>query len=75
MSKIFIWERVDYATLSYHDEGGIAVVADDLDDARRVLSGMVPTNCGAFSEDPTRTFDLSGNHDRCTFVFPDAGCC
>jgi len=75
MSKIFIWERVDEATCNYHDEGGIVVVADDLDDARRTLVGQVPENCGAFNEEPTRAFDLNGNHDRYTFVFPDAGCC
>lgn len=75
--RIFIWERVEHATTSYHPEGGIAVVARSLEEARgRLREGHVPEKCEAFSVNPDYEYRLDGEGiDPTVILFPDSGCC
>lgn len=35
--RLFIWQRVDNLTYHYHPEGGLVVVAKDLERARELI--------------------------------------
>ena len=73
--KAFIWNRVEGATDNWHSEGGLFVVAPDLEEARALLKSKVPLKCGAFGESPDHVLDLVGEEIPRVVVFPDAGCC
>jgi hypothetical protein len=68
--KIFIWERVSYLTDNYHHEGGCAVIAENLESARKTL----PEDCQAQTEEPDLISEIEHKEPK-TFIFPDAGCC
>lgn len=70
--KVFIWERIDHASSSWHTEGGLVVVAETEQRARELASkkGAFPT------EDEKPDLVILTDHDaEAVFVFPDAGCC
>lgn len=71
--KIFIWNRVNHATDSYHHEGGVAVISLSLEEARRLLEKKAP-KCGALIEPPDFHSDIITSEQK-VFIFPDAGCC
>lgn len=77
--KLFIWERVSRASTSYHDEGGIAVIAEDIGAAHDLLrkpgayGPPVPDDCEAFTASPDVERECGGPAGA--WVFPDAGCC
>ena len=67
--KMFLWQSLDGLTDSYHDGGGLAVVAESLERAWE----MVPAAKG---HDPDKTYKLAGSKlQEESFIFPDAGCC
>jgi hypothetical protein len=69
--KIFIWQGVSGITDSYHDGGGVAVIAEDLEAARAHLG-----RSSAMKEAPDFVFELKrGTKGPQTIVFPDSGCC
>ena len=46
MMFVFIWENVDYISCdTYHDDGGVAVVADSLEEARATLKSYLQEKC------------------------------
>jgi hypothetical protein len=76
--KLFIWKSVRNLTENYHSDGGLVVVAKDLDDARIFLKNHLnyaEADCEAFTTDPDATYELANNHINAFYVFPDAGCC
>lgn len=69
--KVFIWQRINRATGNYHPEGGVVVIARDLDKAVRLAAGK-----GAIIDKmPDRTLDVHDNASEEVFIFQDAGCC
>ena len=38
--NIYIWERVSHLTSSWHHEGGCAIVAETLEEAREYIKGI-----------------------------------
>jgi len=82
--KLFIWERVDNATANWHHEGGLAVMAEDLEKAREELHGYgVPVDCSAFAQEPDYVYGILDPNEGTNMaekpgvvaVFPDSGCC
>jgi len=81
--KIFIWKYVNGLTNNWHDGGGVAVVAQDLEAARKALvEGGVHTKpkgdheaCDALTKDPDASYQLADTEEPRVFYFPDAGCC
>lgn len=68
MMKLFIWDYLCELTDSYHNGGGLVVVAEDLDKAK-ALNGAIGDN------PPDRVYDLKGKNEEAVYVFPDSGCC
>lgn len=71
--KLFIWEYVYDLTDNWHKEGGLAVIAKDLDSARKIIEGKAP-NCSALNEQADFTTSVEEGEEK-IFIFPDAGCC
>jgi hypothetical protein len=67
---------VEELTQNFHDRGGCAVVANDLEAARAALleTPGVLYVCGALHEPPDWEADV-GSDETKVFIFPDAGCC
>ena len=71
MSKVFIWNNVDNLTDRYHSEGGLVVIADNLQDA-----GILAMEKGVRFNDETPTvYELKDTVEDKVYIFPDAGCC
>ena len=78
--EIYIWERLDSVSENYHKEGGLVVVARDIDHVKELVMEYN-------SKFPDPVIDFGQNIKHCTvyqlseevrpwiFVFPDAGCC
>ncbi len=66
--KMFIWQSVSGLTDSYHDGGGLAVVAASLEQAWLLAPA-------AKDEQPDKTYNLADSVDEEVFIFPDQGCC
>ena len=75
--KLFIWERVDHVTDRWHDDGGIVVVAADLDKAREEMHAhAIPVDCEAYRIDPDCVYQVADTDEPgVVAVFPNAGCC
>jgi hypothetical protein len=69
--KIYIWQRVNGVSTSYHDDGGFVAVAESLEAARE----MSLDGCAARTSPPDAEYELTDRVDATWFVFPDAGCC
>lgn len=74
--KLYIWEDLGGLTESWHDGGGVAVVAETLDEAKALIPRYgdykdKDTDIG----EPTAVYELKGDHNRKVHVFPNAGCC
>lgn len=72
--KIFIWERISNVTDSYHDGGGLTVIAPSLQEARDLINKELPEDCGALTTDPDHEFTVDSEESK-VIVFPDSGCC
>lgn len=71
--KIFIWERVEKCSDSFHEEGGVVVIADNEDVARDVANSVEGCNIQP-EEKPVASYDVFADEEK-VFIFPDAGCC
>jgi hypothetical protein len=79
--NVYIWEDLDELTTNWHSDGGLVVVADDLEMARHLMRNKgegwwpLPDGCEAFNKDPDRTIPCADTEPVAVFVFPNAGCC
>jgi hypothetical protein len=71
--KLFIWERVAGVTDSWHDEGGLTVIAPTLERARELIENECQ-GCTADKMPPDLEICCDPSDEQ-VFVFPDAGCC
>lgn len=76
--NIYIWKRLDNVTESYHHEGGLAIVARNLDHAKEVLKeriGGYPEDLPNLDVPPDAVYTLANEEETRVFIFPDRGCC
>lgn len=71
--KVFVWERIEDCSGSYHSEGGVVVFAKDETRARELANEIPDCNISK-DELPDYIRNVTGNGER-VFIFPDAGCC
>lgn len=70
--KVFIWDYIRELTDNYHPDGGLVVIAENLENAIQLatLSGVVFNN-----ELPVQELPVPEGTEAKVYVFPDAGCC
>lgn len=81
--KIFIWKDTYPVTNSYHDPGGLLVIASDLIRARELWSEYVDKldewdkfeDKSATDNDPSHVYFTDPDTEETVLVFPDSGCC
>lgn len=83
--KIFIWERVGNMSSRWHSEGGVIIIAKNLQEARKKYSDEEYTKReltdidrdidNIFVAKPSRIYELKNEESSEILVFPDAGCC
>jgi hypothetical protein len=74
--KIFIIENIrGQLTNRYHDGGGLAVIAKDLEQAKEIIK--VDKDILPIEEDWNNAivYELKDCEVATYYVFPDAGCC
>ncbi len=72
--KIFIWENVDEVSEQWHCDGGVVVVAESEDRARKIANEKDGCNIRP-DEKFTAVYQLSADVEEAVYIFPDAGCC
>jgi hypothetical protein len=76
MSKnIYIFEEVEFLTNSYHEGGGLVVIASDLDELKELVKVDKYIHLTESEIDSAKIFELKDSPPSEYFVFPDAGCC
>ena len=80
--RVFLWQRVDDMTDSYHNEAGVLVVAVDEERARALVrqareeQQRGPGAGGdSFLDAVDASWCLAGAPEERLILFPDAGCC
>lgn len=72
--KLFMWDFVGGATGSYHDGGGVVVIAETLERAREMIAAEKEREkCEALTQEPDLVRECDGPEH--ISVHPDAGCC
>ena len=73
--KMFIWERIEEATESWHPEAGLVVVAVSLDAAKFLIANNENLKPNIEIPEPSKVYELVGEHEPSVLIFPDSGCC
>jgi hypothetical protein len=71
--NVYIWNRVDQASDSYHSEGGVVVFADSLDEARSLANAT--DGCEILDKEQPDETRACADGPKKVFIMPDAGCC
>jgi hypothetical protein len=72
---IFIWDYLPAITTSYHDGGGVLVVAKNHERALEILKEKCPDVNFGDNNLPDRTYNTESDEEETIVLFPDAGCC
>jgi hypothetical protein len=70
--KVYVWNRIEAATNSYHSEGGVVVFAW-CEERARELAASNGAHIGDF-ELPDEVRDVAQGGEA-VYIMPDAGCC
>ena len=71
---LYLFERIDGLTDSYHSEGGLVVIAEDRVSAQALVLERQNCELDEYDWSKAKEFELVGVADAQLFVFPDAGC-
>jgi len=73
--KVFVWERVQHASSSYHSEGGVVVFAETEERARELANAQTGWGTEISADElPDEVREVVGGEEK-VFIMPDAGCC
>lgn len=81
--NVYIWVSINNVSDSYHDDGGLLVVAESLESARAMLADSsrgdkylraLPPECDALKVEPEYIWPLASAVEPVIIVFPNAGC-
>jgi hypothetical protein len=70
--KAFVWKRLNCVTDNWHPEGGLLIVAADLEAANELFKNE---NGRMELPPPDFVFEAPGHTDSFIVVFADSGCC
>lgn len=73
--KIFVFERINKCSDNYHKEGGLVVIAKDIEHAKELLKRDNSIHVTEDEWKDVESFTLTDNVEPKFWVMPDAGCC
>ena len=73
--KIFVFQRIDTCSDNYHEEGGLVVIAKDVEHAKELLKTDNAISVTDEEWKNVESFALADNVEPKFWVMPDAGCC
>lgn len=74
MKKIFIFQRLNQVSYNYHSEGGLVIIADDKEDAIRLIADDKDIQITEKEWEKVCIYETTSEEKR-YWVMPDAGCC
>jgi hypothetical protein len=76
LKKMFVWENANGVSSNYHDDGGVMIIADNLDVARQLFekTGGTSKKSEVLKCEPDYMTSVVSEEDK-IFIFPNAGCC
>ena len=73
--KIFIFENIGNVSSNYHPEGGLVIIADDIDAAKELIKSNPSIIITDNEWEGVESFELAELVEPKYWVMPDAGCC
>jgi len=73
--KVFIFERIDKLTDNWHPEGGLVIIANDIEHAKEVISANSQIAVTEEEWAKVESFELANEAELKFWTMPDAGCC
>jgi hypothetical protein len=73
--KIFVFNRINQCSCNYHTEGGVVIVADDIDAAKELIKSDEYISITKKEWANVEAFELATVVLPKYWVMPDAGCC
>ena len=73
--KIYVFGRIDKCSDNYHAEGGLVVIAKDVEHAKELLKNRNSIEVTDEEWEDVESFALADNVEPKFWVMPDAGCC
>ena len=73
--KIFVFDYIEKLTGSYHEGGGLVIIAEDKEKAIELVKD---NKCIVITEEEWKevaSFDLAGDVESKYWAMQDAGCC
>ncbi|MGL5391812.1 MAG: hypothetical protein ACRDA8_10660 [Shewanella sp.] len=72
--NIYVWERIEHCSDSYHEEGGVVVIAKSLDEAIAMAEGKGCKFTEHEAANPSEALEVAGGVEA-VYIMQDAGCC
>lgn len=74
--KVFIFDRISQVSGNWHPEGGLVIIAKDIEHAKKLIEGDKNIKPCKKEWEFVETYDLKDKKATPKFwVMPDAGCC
>ena len=73
--KLFLLVRVEKCTDQYHTDGGLVIVARDIEAAKELLKSDTNINISDDEWKYVITYELAKKYTQEFFIMPDSGCC
>jgi len=73
--KIFVFKRIDKCSDRYHEEGGLVIIAKDVEHAKELLKTDKSIEVTDKEWETVESFALADNVEPKFWAMPDAGCC
>jgi len=73
--KVFIFEVIDKVSGSYHEGGGLVIVANDIEHAKELISADSQIAVTEEEWSKVEYYELTEKVEPKFWTMPDAGCC
>jgi len=73
--KIYIFNEIEQVSCNYHSNGGLVIIAKDIEHAKEVISVDSDVQPTENEWKSVEVYDLAENVEPKFWVMPDAGCC
>jgi hypothetical protein len=73
--KIYVFERVGKVSNNYHEEGGLVIIANDIEHAKELINKTDDIDVTDDEWSKVESYELAENVEPKIWAMPDAGCC